>query len=87
MATFDDLQFESHPLGNGKWARLFLDNGYGISVVSGPYFYCIEGKSFEVAILKNGQITYDTPLTDDVLGYQTQEDINNIIKELESYAQ
>lgn len=85
MATFDNLQFTAHPLG-GKRARLTLDNGYGISVVNGPLFYCNED-SFEVAILKNGQITYDTPLTNDVLGYQTPEDINSILKELESYAQ
>ena len=85
MVTFDNLQFIPHPLG-GKWAILTLDNGYGISVVNGPLFYCNE-TSFEVAILKNEQITYDTPLTNDVLGYQTQEDINNILKELESYAQ
>lgn len=84
MATFDNLQFTAHPLG-GKRARLTLDNGYGISVVNGPRFYCNKD-SFEVAILKDEQITYNTPLTNDVLGYQTPEDINNILKELESYA-
>jgi hypothetical protein len=85
MVTFDDLQFVPHPLG-GTRARWEFDNGYGISVVHGPLFYCDED-TFEVAILKDDRITYDTPLTNDVLGYQTSEDINNILKELESYAQ
>ena len=85
MATFDDLQFVLHHLG-GTCSRWEFDNGYGISVVHGPLFYC-DDTTYEVAILKDNLITYDTPLTNDVLGYQTPEDINNILKELESYAQ
>jgi hypothetical protein len=55
-------------------------------VVNGDLFYCDSQHPYEVAILKDGYITYNTPLTNDVLGYQTLEDINNILKELESYA-
>ena len=38
MKTFNDLIFEPHPLG-GIIAHLFFDNGRGISVVCGSWFY------------------------------------------------
>jgi hypothetical protein len=82
--TFNDLKF--YPLGHLKLSRakLELPNGYGISVITGENAYSGED-TYEVAILHNNEICYDTPLTDSVLGYQTEENINNILKELETY--
>lgn len=61
-----------------------FDNGYGISVINGQDAYC-DGDTFEVAIVKDGRICYDTPLTCDVLGYQTPEDITDVMKTLQQY--
>ncbi len=33
MKTFKDLVFHSHPTGPGLAAKLFFENGYGVSVV------------------------------------------------------
>lgn len=81
MKTFDDLTFKFRKGISIIQARMDFPNGYGISVVSGDGLYCDD--TFEVAVFKDGH--YDTPITDDVLGYQTQEDITKIMIELQNY--
>ena len=83
--TFEDLMFTAHPIGCGIQATIELPNKWGLSVVTGnPHFYC-DDNTYEVAILYDGILTYTSGLTDDVLSYQTKEDINNILAELEKY--
>lgn len=88
MFTFDDIEFEPHKSGHGKQGLIFFPGGYGLSVVrfltpSGFYSYT-DDNTWEVAIIKGTkdkwEICYDTNITNDVLGYQTEEDINRIIK-------
>ncbi len=71
----------AHPLtGTQKLYR--FPNGYGASVIDGDLFYT-SGGTFELAVLAYepgaaddaGAITYDTPITSDVLGYQTWPEI------------
>lgn len=84
MKKFNDLKFERHsnrPYFDWQ-AKIEFDNGYGISVISGQKAYCDKG-TFEVAILKNGRIAYDTKLTYDVLGWQTPKDIDRIMRYLQ----
>lgn len=82
---FKDLVFEKHPVAllNSQAFHQF-PNGYGVSVIDGDYDFCDNG-TYEVAIMKDGELCYDTPLTDDVLGYQTPGEIDEILKEVESY--
>jgi len=82
--TFKDLKFIPHPNRPmfNKQAALELDNHYGISVVNGDNAYC-NSDTYEVAILFCGNITYDTEFTDDVLGYQTPEDIDKLLINLD----
>ena len=84
MFTFKDLQFEPHPImtADAIQAIMEFDNGYGISVIRGQYFYCNEN-TYEVAILKDGDLCYD--ITDDVLGYQTKDQVTKIMKKLQTY--
>ena len=88
MFTFKDLQFEPHSLftidPTAIQAIMEFDNGYGVSVIRGQCFYCNEN-TYEVAILKDGDICYDTPITDDVLGYQTKDQVTKIMKKLQTY--
>lgn len=81
MKTFKDLEFKGDIT---KRARLNFPNGYGISVVYGSYTYSDNG-TYEVGILKDDCLYYETPLTNNVLGYQTPEQINKIIEELLEY--
>lgn len=82
---FKDLIFKKHDVeGFHSHATHQFSNGYGVSVVDGKYAYCDNG-TYEVAILKNDEICFNTPLTNDVLAYQTPEQIDEILKEVESY--
>ena len=85
MKTFNDLVFNEHPnhLG-GVQARITFDNGYGASVVSTPHTYGGRDGLYELAVFgKNGHITYDTPVTDDVLGYLKPEEVTKIMQQIQ----
>lgn len=87
MKTFKDLEFKQHiniGCGFDTQANLTLNNNYGISVVTGSAAYC-SSDTYEVAIIKDGSICYDTDLTDDVLGHQTPKEIDNIIIALSKF--
>lgn len=59
-------------------------NNYGASVISGPYSYGGTRGLWELAVLifPQGEITYDTPITNDVLGHQTFPDIIETLYEI-----
>ncbi len=80
VKSFNDFDFQKHPnIVFDKIAKCRFSNGYGLSVINGECAYCDED-TFEVAILHNDKITYCTPLTNDVLGYQSKEDIDALIE-------
>lgn len=82
---FADLVFEPHPakLG-GTHAKHGFDNGFGVSVITGSLFYTSAEGPYEVGILHNDKLTYDTDITDDVLGYQTEADVTAILARVEA---
>ena len=86
--NFTDLNFEKHKIQDGIQAKHFFDNGYGVSVVKFPGSYGFEEDLYEVAILQGTEdkweITYDTPITNDVLGHRDEQDINNILEEVQA---
>ena len=87
---FSDLDFQPHVNypDTGVQAKHFFDNGYGVSVVKFPYSYGYEEGLYEVAVLKgleeDWEICYDTVITNDVIGYQSVEDIDNLLSQVES---
>jgi len=85
---FSDLQFQPHPIGNGIQAKHFFDNGYGISVVRFKYSYGYEEGLYESAVLKGTEeewkLCYDTLITSDILGYQTEEEVEVLLYEIEN---
>ena len=85
MKTFKDLEFKQHSVDpTGKHAVIEdFGNGYGISVVSGGMFYTSENKPYEIAVLHKDSICYTTPITDDVIGYQTAEQVTEIMKQIQ----
>jgi len=80
MKTFKDLEFKPHP-GNmgGVQAIASFDNGYGASVVKTPYTYGGRDGLYELAVLNNDGIAYDTPITNDVLGYLSEKDVTEVL--------
>jgi hypothetical protein len=87
MKKFEDLEFElinDAPFMVGKKSRMHFDNGYGVSVVSHSYSYGSRDGLYELAVLdSNDEITYDTTVTSDVIGYLTEEDVSNIMKQVQ----
>ena len=60
-------------------AKTFFDNGYGVSVIRHSGSYGNAAGLFELAVLKGTadkfELCYDTPITGDVLGYLTPEEV------------
>lgn len=87
MKTFKDLNFKSHPnLGHlgGVQAIITFDNGYGASVVRSEYTYGGKDGLYELAVFdKNGHITYDTPITNDVIGFLKEEEVTKIMQQIQ----
>ncbi len=87
MKTFDDLNFEQindTPFMVGKKARMSFDNGYGVSVVSHTYSYGGKRGLYEVAVLgSDGDLTYDTPVTNDVIGYLSEKGVSDVMKKVQ----
>ena len=80
-----DLVFKNHPLGfGGAIATHTFSNGYGASIVTGTAFYTSENAPYELAVLYNNEITYDTELTGDVLGYLTEDEVNEYLLKIEA---
>ena len=84
MKTFKDLEFKTHPMGMGVISRIFFENGYGASVAKTPYTYGGDKGLYEIAVLKNdGRITYETPVTNDVIGYLRPEDVTDVMEKIQ----
>lgn len=88
---FSDLKFEPQSelgISFGIQARIFFDNGYGASIVKGRYTYGGKDGLYELAVLKGNQnknnFTYKTPITDDVLGYLTENDVLKHLEEIKN---
>jgi hypothetical protein len=85
MKTFDDLVFDM--LHNDiKWIRAHLkfDNGYGVSVIQGPHSYGGKVGLYELAVLdSDGDVCYNTPITDNVIGFLKPEDVTKHMIEIQ----
>lgn len=85
MYTIKDLEFK--PLWGGVQAVMFFPNGYGVSVVKHQYSYGGDRGLWEIAVLKgtedNWKLCYDTDITDDVLGYQTDQDVTDVMRRVQ----
>jgi len=62
--------------------RWNFPNGYGISVIRGYGTYGCEDGLFEIAVLKDNSLCYDTNITDDVIGNQTSKQVLKIGKQI-----
>jgi hypothetical protein len=84
MKTFKDLEFKPPPIGNGLQATMNFDNDYGVSVIKFNGSYGYHQDLWEVAILYKDSLTYNTDITDNVLGYQTEQDVTDVMKKVQA---
>jgi hypothetical protein len=84
IITFNDLEFKQDIQRGLNAARIMFDNGYGASVIIGPYTYGGEDGLYELAVLgSDGKLTYDTPVTDDVEGYLSENDVTKLLEQIQ----
>lgn len=69
--------------------RLYhFDNNFGASIIFHKGSYGFEDGLIEIAVIrwsedgKNWSLTYDTEITDDVIGYLTQEQTKDILEKI-----
>jgi hypothetical protein len=85
VVMFEQLMFQPHPIGTGKQCIVQFSNGYGASIVQGPHTYGGDKGLYELAVFgKDGQITYDTPITDDVLGYLSEQEVEKTLCDIKN---
>ena len=85
---FEDLNFEK--VEEKCWrgvdfvqARVDFENGYGASVVKGYGTYGVEEGLYELAVTHNGELCYDSGLTDDVVGWLSPNDVTEWLEKIE----
>jgi len=81
---FDDLEFKPHPiLGSPHIQAMHVfPNGYGVSVVRGPATRGGTQGLYELAVMRNGEVCYTTPVTQDTIGYLKPRDINKLLAQV-----
>lgn len=86
MKKFKDLEFDEiqNEYQTGVKARMMFENGFGVSVVSHTYSYGGKAGLYELAVLdSNGELTYDTTVTNDVIGYLSPEEVTEIMEQVQ----
>jgi hypothetical protein len=61
-----------------------FDNGYAASVICNEHSYGGHSGLFEVAILRDDQLCYDTPITSDVLGHLDFSQVADVLEQIKA---
>lgn len=78
------------PMNGGTQTVHKFDNGYGASVIAGgTYTYGADQGLKELAVIKfyegdKYKLCYSTEITDDVLGYLSDEDVADLLVKIEA---
>jgi len=85
MKAFKDLVHNEHLVWDGgTQAKLFFDNGYGVSVVRHENSYGGDIGLYELAVVQGTEddfyITYNTDVTSDVEGYLNEAAVTRLMK-------
>jgi hypothetical protein len=68
---------------NGGVQKVYeFDNGYGASVIMHQGSYGYSKGLWELAVLENGELCYDTSITHDVIGHLTEAKVNKYLKQI-----
>ena len=81
---FEQYLIDSNVFCDGYCYEFQFENNYGASVIKHSYSYGNEDDLFELAVLDDREITYDTYLADDVLGWLTNEEVLECFKQIQS---
>lgn len=82
------MKIISRSLNGGTQDIHRFPNGYGASVVQGPYSYGGDQGLYELAVIQftdgdKYELCYSTHITNDVLGYLTEDEVSNALALIE----
>lgn len=93
LKDFNDLEFKPHSISKVEempthfQAKMFFDNGYGVSVLLGSLFYSNGRDTYEVGVMKkckDGEfLDFNNQVTDDVLPYRTKQEVSDIMAKVQ----
>lgn len=85
VLRFEDLKWNKITDTGNQQALVQFPNGYAASVVKGPHTYGGGDGLYELAVMdKTGRITYDTSITDDVIGYLNPSEVEEILEQIKN---
>ena len=70
----DDLGF--------RYKIKFLDTSYGASIIKRVGSYGMENDDWELAVTYDDHLYYDSPITDDVVGWLSEEELIDILAQI-----
>lgn len=87
MSKHTPIHDRAHPSGMGGTQRVYrFPNGYGASVVQFRGSYGFEQGLYELGVIKfegdDWCLTYDTPITDDVIGHLSPEEVEATLDQI-----
>ena len=82
IKNFKDLPFDE--MHGGVGAVLEFNNDYGVSVVKHQYSYGGDEGLYELAVLLDGSLCYDTYITPDVEGYLSETDVSELMLKVQA---
>lgn len=97
-----DVEERPHSTGTGVQCLIFFPNGYGASIVRFHIplsfspgrkvgSYGVDKDLWEMAVLKGTEegwsLTYGTPVTDDVIGYLSEDEVGKYLEQVEDLPQ
>lgn len=74
-------RFDS-PGSGGYRASFNYSNGYGISVVQYDNTFEQDNGLYQVAVMRDGEPCYDTPITSDVISNATPKEVTEISEQI-----
>jgi hypothetical protein len=80
--------FLERPLSGGTQVVHKFDNGFGASVVQHQFSYGGDDGLFELGVIKfreddKWDLCYETEVTDDVIGYLDEDDVQSLLTRIE----
>jgi hypothetical protein len=80
------VPFETKSVNGGEQKIYRFPNEFGASVIRHDYSYGHEAGLWELAVIKfeggDWSLNYDTPVTDDVLGHLTDDEVTELLDQI-----
>lgn len=67
---------------DGEYYQVDFENGYGVSIIRHEYSYGGPQGLWEIGILHQGKLCYKSGISEDVIGYLTEEQVTEYLDQI-----